>query len=203
MGLLSNFFMSASEKDKLEKTKMRRVTRCVERVIEGLEEKSALLNKECSTLWTRAREQLISGQKSEAAATLRFYKSKNVLGRRVEQQLTLVRHRYDTITGASDMQTMAGALSELARTMGVDVDALEYSMEQVADAAMDSSDVNKSINAIFERDMAKLDRDLAAGEISDDELMKALEEEVAAAGNSNGSISDGQERLRSILNDKK
>ncbi|MBQ9755202.1 MAG: hypothetical protein IJV93_10710 [Lentisphaeria bacterium] len=203
MGLLSNFFMSASEKDKLEKTKMRRVTRCVERVIEGLEEKSALLNKECSTLWTRAREQLISGQKSEAAATLRFYKSKNVLGRRVEQQLTLVRHRYDTITGASDMQTMAGALSELARTMGVDVDALEYSMEQVADAAMDSSDVNKSINAIFERDMAKLDRDLAAGEISDDELMKALEEEVAAAGNSNGSIADGQERLRSILNDKK
>lgn len=203
MGLLSNFFMSASEKDKLEKTKMRRVTRCVERVIEGLEEKSALLNKECSTLWTRAREQLISGQKSEAAATLRFYKSKNVLGRRVEQQLTLVRHRYDTITGASDMQTMAGALSELARTMGVDVDALEYSMEQVADAAMDSSDVNKSINAIFERDMAKLDRDLAAGEISDYELMKALEEEVAAAGNSNGSIADGQERLRSILNDKK
>ena len=203
MGLLSNFFMSASEKDKLEKTKMRRVTRSVERVIEGLEEKSALLNKECSTLWTRAREQLISGQKSEAAATLRFYKSKNVLGRRVEQQLTLVRHRYDTITGASDMQTMAGALSELARTMGVDVDALEYSMEQVADAAMDSSDVNKSINAIFERDMAKLDRDLAAGEISDDELMKALEEEVAAAGNSNGSIADGQERLRSILNDKK
>ena len=205
MGLLSNFFMSASEKEKLEKMKLRRVTRGVERVIEGLQDKSALLNKECTALWNKAREQLMSGQKSEAAATLRFYKSKNMMGRRVEQQLMMVRHRYDTITGAADMQSMAGALNGLAQTRGVDVDALEDSMEQIADAGMDCNEVNKSLDSMFERDMAKLDRELAAGESGDDELMKALEQEIS--GGSTGvvpdAISSGQERLRSMLNEKK
>ena len=147
----------------------------------------------------------MSGQKSEAAATLRFYKSKNMMGRRVEQQLMMVRHRYDTITGAADMQSMAGALNGLAQTLGVDVDALEDSMEQIADAGMDCSEVNKSLDSMFERDMAKLDRELAAGESGDDELMKALEQEIS--GGSTGvvpdAISSGQERLRSMLNEKK
>ena len=206
MGIFSNFFMSESEKANLEKAKRRKIVRGVENIISGLEEKSMILGKECSTLWDKARQQLMSGQKNEAAATLRFYKSKNVMSRRIEQQLMLVRHRYDTLTGAADMQEVAGALNSLAGVMGVDVDALEESMEAVADAASDTADVNRAVDAAFQRDMARLDRELEAGGSDDDDaLMKALEQEIAGAGaaSAGGVISEGQDRLRNMLDGKK
>ena len=208
MGILSSIFMSKSEKKNLEKLNKRRIVRGVERVIENLEDKSSRLNKECNSLWDKARQQLLSGQKSEAAATLRFYKAKSVMSKRIDHQLTLTRYRYDAIVGAADMQQVMGALQELAANTNVDVDGLEDTMEQVDEAAADNNEVCKIIDSAFQRDMAKLDRDLeGAGEGEEDELLKALEQEIAtgpAAGNGeNNSITSGQERLRSMLDGKK
>ena len=209
MGILSSIFMSKSEKEKLEKVNRRRITRGVERVIENLEDKAGRLNKECSTLWDKARQQLLSGQKNEAAATLRFYKAKSVMSRRVDHQLAMTRYRYDAIVGAADMQQVMGALQDLAANTNVDVDMLEETMETVDEATGDNNEVCKIIDRAFQRDMAKLDRDLeGAGEGEDDDLMKALEQEVAsgagaARGGTESSITSGQERLRNMLDGKK
>lgn len=206
MGILSSIFMSKSEKEKLEKINRRRTTRGVERVIENLEDKFDRLNKECAILWNTARQQLLSGQKSEAIATLRSYKAKTVMGRRVDHQLTMTRFRYEAIVGAADMQQVMSALNDLAVNTNVDVDMLEETMETVDDAAGDNSEVCKIIDRAFQRDMAKLDRELEnAGGDDDDELMKSLEQEVAADGKENveSSIISGQERLRNMLNEKK
>ena len=206
MGILSRFIMSKRKKEELEKINRRRIKRGVERVIENLEDKFDRLNKESSILWNKARQQLLSGQKSEALATLRSYKAKTVMGRRVDHQLTMTRYRYDAIVGAADMQEVMGALNDLAANTNVDVDILEDTMEKVENAASDNNDVCKIIDRAFQRDMAKLDRELEnAGGDDDDELMKSLEQEVAADGKRkvDGTITSGQERLRNMLNEKK
>jgi hypothetical protein len=156
----------------------------VERVIDNLQEKATGLEKERTKLWNTAREQMLSGQKSAAGATLKVYKSKMVMGQRVERQLLLSQHHLDTITSASDMQQVSGALAGLATIMNVDPDAVQATMDELEDKNADVQDVSKIMDRAFERDMAKLDRDAENGmNETEDELMQALMAEV------NGSLS--------------
>ena len=184
MGIFDGLFTSAADEAKIKRTRQRKAVRAVERVIENLQDKSRMLEKERTKLWNTAREQMISGQKAAAASTLKIYKSKLVLGERVEKQLLLSQHHLDSITTAGDMQQISGTLAELATVMNIDPDAVQDSIDTVDDKTADVQDVVKIIDQAFNRDMAKLDRDAEQGsEESEDALMTALMNEV------NGSLS--------------
>lgn len=179
MGIFDGLFTNAESKIKEERMKQRRAIRTVERVIDNLTEKSAGLEKERTKLWATAREQMLSGQKSAAATTLKIYKSKMVMSQRVERQLLLSKHNLDTITSANDMQQVSASLASLATTMNVDPDAVQMTMDELEDRNEDIRDVNKIMDSAFARDMAKLDLDAANGmDDTEDELMKALMDEV-------------------------
>ena len=182
MGILDGLFTNAESKIKEERTKQRRAIRTVERVIDNLTEKSAGLEKERTKLWATAREQMLSGQKTAAAATLKVYKSKMVMGQRVERQLLLSQHNLDTITSASDMQQISTALASLATAMNVDPDAVQLTMDELEEKNDDIRDVTRIMDRAFDRDMAKLDHDAEnSQDETEDELMKALMEEVNGA----------------------
>ena len=184
MGIFDGLFTSAADEAKTKRTRQRKAVRAEERVIENLQDKSRMLEKERTKLWNTAREQMISGQKAAAASTLKIYKSKLVMGERVEKQLLLSQHHLDSITTAGDMQQISGTLAELATVMNIDPDAVQDSIDTVDDKTADVQDVVKIIDQAFNRDMAKLDRDAEQGsEESEDALMTALMNEV------NGSLS--------------
>lgn len=204
MGIFGNFFMSESEKAKLEQMNKKRVVRGVERLLENLENRSIILNKESSVLWDKARKELLSGQKTEASNTLRIYKAKQVMARRNDHSLMVMRSRYDAIVGASDMQEVMGALNELAGSTNLDVDQMEENMDGVDAAVSDTRDVTKAIDAAFQRDMTRLDLELSSAENGEeDDLMKLLEQEVSAGAATGAGVTSGQERLRNMLNGKK
>ncbi|MBQ9755714.1 MAG: hypothetical protein IJV93_13315 [Lentisphaeria bacterium] len=182
MGIFDGLFTSAESEAKEKRMKQRRAVRTVERVIENLTEKSAGLEKERTKLWEKAREQMLSGQKTAAAATLKVYKSKMVMGQRVERQLLLSQHNLDTITSASDMQQISTALASLATAMNVDPDAVQLTMDELEEKNDDIRDVTRIMDRAFDRDMAKLDHDAEnSQDETEDELMKALMEEVNGA----------------------
>ena len=125
---------------------------------------------------------MLSGQKTAAAATLKVYKSKMVMGQRVERQLLLSQHNLDTITSASDMQQISTALASLATAMNVDPDAVQLTMDELEEKNDDIRDVTRIMDRAFDRDMAKLDHDAEnSQDETEDELMKALMEEVNGA----------------------
>ena len=182
MGIFDGLFTSAESEAKEKRMKQRRAVRTVERVIDNLTEKSAGLEKERTKLWEKAREQMLSGQKTAAAATLKVYKSKMVMGQRVERQLLLSQHNLDTITSASDMQQISTALASLATAMNVDPDAVQLTMDELEEKNDDIRDVTRIMDRAFDRDMAKLDHDAEnSQDETEDELMKALMEEVNGA----------------------
>ncbi|MBO5791418.1 MAG: hypothetical protein J6S54_02980 [Lentisphaeria bacterium] len=179
MGIFDGLFTSAADEAKIKRARQRRATRAVERVIENLQDKSKSLERERTKLWNTAREQMISGQKSAASSTLKIYKSKLVMGERVEKQLLLSQHHLDSITTASDMQQISGALAELATVMNVDPDVVQDSIDSLDDKSADVQDVVKIMDQAFARDMARLDRDAEQDEAeSEDALMTALMNEV-------------------------
>ena len=194
MGIFDGLFTSAADEAKNKRTRQRRATRAVERVIENLQDKSKALEKERTKLWNTAREQMISGQKSAAASTLKIYKSKLVMGERVEKQLLLSQHHLDSITTASDMQQISGTLAELAAVMNVDPDTVQESIDAVDDRTADVQDVVKIMDQAFARDMARLDRDAEQEEgESEDALMTALMNEVNGSLTVPGSLSSAVE----------
>ena len=179
MGFFDGIFTSAADAEKNKRTLQRKAKRAVERRIEDLGEKAAQLEKERNKLWNTARDQMISGQKSAAAATLKFYKSNMVRGQHIEKMRLYSQNQLDSLTNASDMQALSGALSDLAVAMNIDPDKFQDVMDQMDDKGADVREITKLMDSAFNREMARLDNESAqdAGE-EDDALMTALMNEV-------------------------
>ena len=179
MGFFDGLFTSAADAEKNKRTLQRKAKRAVERRIEDLGEKAAQLEKERNKLWNTARDQMISGQKSAAAATLKFYKSNMVRGQHIEKMRLYSQNQLDSLTNASDMQALSGALSDLAVAMNIDPDKFQDVMDQMDDKGADVREITKLMDSAFNREMARLDNESAqdAGE-EDDALMTALMNEV-------------------------
>ena len=182
MGLF-DIFTSKKKADQEAKRTKNRAERRAERVIDDMQYRQKNLEKECSKLWEKARQQLMSGQKSAAAATLSIYKSKLAMANRNERQYIMARHQADIMTNAAMMQGVAGALQELAEVSNVDPDAVAEQMDKIDEVNDDISETNKIMEKSYERSMAKLDKDLedASDMVGDDELMKILETETAGS----------------------
>ena len=179
MGFFDGLFTSAADAEKNKRTLQRKAKRAVERRIEDLCEKAAQLEKERNKLWNTARDQMISGQKSAAAATLKFYKSNMVRGQHIEKMRLYSQNQLDSLTNASDLQALSGALSDLAVAMNIDPDKFQDVMDQMDDKGADVREITKLMDSAFNREMARLDNESAqdAGE-EDDALMTALMNEV-------------------------
>ena len=179
MGFFDGLFTSAADAEKNKRTLQRKAKRAVERRIDDLGEKAAQLEKERNKLWNTARDQMISGQKSAAAATLKFYKSNMVRGQHIEKMRLYSQNQLDSLTNASDMQALSGALADLAVAMNIDPDKFQDVMDQMDDKGADVREITKLMDSAFNREMARLDNESAqdAGE-EDDALMTALMNEV-------------------------
>lgn len=182
MGLFS-IFVGKKEAARMAKRARNRAVRCAENAIEDVHYRQKSLDKECSKLWEKAHQQLISGQKAAAAATLRIYKSKLAMANRNERQYIMARHQADIMTNAAMMQNMATVLRDLAEVSNVDPESLAEEMETVAEVSDDIRETGKIMEKSYERSMAKLERELEDSNdmVGDDELMKILETETAGS----------------------
>ncbi|MBR7138736.1 MAG: hypothetical protein IKD44_04260 [Lentisphaeria bacterium] len=180
MSILDLFKSSKDTADEKRRAE-RRAKRKAEQAIENLQDKNSALTKECNQLWEKARQQLMSGQKAAAAATLKIYKSKLAMATRNEKQFIMARHQTDIMNNAAMMNELSGALKDLAVISNIDPDAVAENMENIDAANDDINEANRIMEKSYDRSMAKLDKDLdeAADTVGDDELMKVLESETA------------------------
>ena len=176
-------FVGKKEAARIARRTRNRAESRAEDAIEGIHSRQKSLDKECAKLWEKARQQLLSGQKAAAAATLRIYKSKQAMANSNERQYIMARHQADIMTNASMMQNVATVLKNLAEVSNVDPDSLAEEMETVAEVSDDIRETGKIMEKSYERSMAKLDRELedSSDMVGDDELMKILETETAGS----------------------
>ena len=178
-----DLFKSKADADKESKRQRRRTERNAERAVENIQEKNSALVKECNQLWEKARKELLSGQKSAAAVTLKHYKAKMVMVSRNERTFIMARNNMDMMNNAALMQEMGSALKDLAVVSNVDPDRMAENMDAIDDVTDDVRETNRLMEKGYERSIAQIDKDLenSADLIGDDELMKVLETETAGA----------------------
>ncbi len=179
---LSDLFKSSKEKE-LEKRKAKREKeRRVERAIDRISDRVKDLEKERAKIWEKARMLLQNGQKTEAARLLQTYKSQGVMIARYEKQKIFAQNQLNIIVGASDMNTIAEGLGELAGIQDFSPEQLETNLDAMDMVSDDVKDMNKVLDKAFEKDQERLANEAdATSDVSvDDDLMKALESEAAA-----------------------
>lgn len=179
---MGNFFETASQKaHRLEKENKARF-RNTGQLIENLQQKHALMEKECTSLWNKAKKELAGGEKSAAAATLKLFKMKKVAAERYARFRILAENKLASFSSAADMQSVMQALGELAGSCQVDVDQFEEKMAQAEEVMEDVRDMDKIMNGAWERENRRIDRELEDSAADDDDpLLKSLEESIKPA----------------------
>lgn len=179
---MGNFFETASQKaQRLEQEKKAKF-RSIGQLIENLQQKHALMGKECTSLWNKAKKELAGGDKSAAAATLKLFKMKKVSAERYARFLVMVENKLASFSSADDMQSVMKALKEFAAGCRVDVDQFEEDMAQTEEVMEDIRDMDKIMNGAWERENRRIDRELESCAADDDDpLLKSLEESIKPA----------------------
>ena len=176
-----DFLKSKKELEREMRMEQRKQEHAVERVIDKLDDKVKDHERERDKVWEQAKLKLQSGQKAEAARLLTTYKSKMVMINRIERQKQFAQHKLDMITGAKDMNDLTEALGNMARISDISPEQIEENLAEVDMKTADINDMNKIMEKAMEKDMESLNRDMEneKGMDIDDDLMKALEKEVA------------------------
>lgn len=218
MDFFGNLFESNVERERRIARNKRRAEYAVESVIDKLNDKTKQLEKERDALWEKAKIKLQSGQKTEAASTLRTYKSKMIMLNRLDRQKIFAQHKLDMLTSATDMIEVTKALGTLANISDVSPEQLQDGLMDIDMASGEISEINKQVDKAFAKEMDRINQEVErdSSDDLDDELMAALENEAAgmisggqvssaapaSTNNNQQAIDAGLSRLKKIMNDK-
>lgn len=210
----ADLFKSTKELEREKRKAQRSNERQVERGLVRMDGRIKKLEKQRALLWAKAREMVQAGQKSEAAKMVNQYKILGVQINNLEKQRLLIQGKLNNVATAGDLGNIVKALESFAVGVDIDPDEIQSGLDSVADVEGEIGDVNSVVNEFFEEDVAHAGEAAEAqgSEVTDEDLMSALESEAAAevsggkvselSVESKENINSGRDRLRALLDGK-
>ena len=178
MGLFNNLFESRTEKERRIKRELRKSTRQVEGAIEKLSGNLEELKNERDSQWAEAKRLLQSGRKEDAAMALQGYKSAVLNAHKTHKLMMVTKSRFTAMNNASSINEITSALTDMAAVLNVNPDDLMAKLDDIDATMEDIIEIEDIISGTAEKDMAKMDKELAKNTSADDYLMEKLENEA-------------------------
>lgn len=208
----ADLFKSKKEREREQRREQRANERQAERGLARMGQRIKKLEKERTLVWQKARELVLSGHKDEAGKLVSTYKILGVQINCLEKQRLVIQNKLNNVATAGDLSAIVGAMARYAEGMDVDAEGVQEGLDAVTDVEGEIAEVNQVVNGAFDEDVAKAGETAEAqrNEVTDDELMSALEREAAAevSGGKVGletsgeNINSGRDRLRALLKEK-
>ncbi|MBE6380951.1 MAG: hypothetical protein E7047_08485 [Lentisphaerae bacterium] len=202
MGLFNNLFESRTEKERRIKRELRKSSREVENAIEKLSGNLENLKNERDSQWAEAKRLLQSGRKEDAAMALQGYKSAVLNAHKTHKLMMVTRSRFVAMQNASSINEITTALTDMAAVLNVNPDDLMAKLDDIDATMEDIMEIEDIISGTAEKDMAKMDKELAKNTTADDYLMQKLENE-ALGEITTGNAESGQLNDDAILAEMK
>jgi len=202
MGLFNNLFESRTEKERRIKRELRKSSREVENAIEKLSGNLENLKNERDSQWAEAKRLLQSGRKEDAAMALQGYKSAVLNAHKTHKLMMVTRSRFVAMQNASSINEITTALTDMAAVLNVNPDDLMAKLDDIDATMEDIMEIEDIISGTAEKDMAKMDKELAKNTTADDYLMQKLENE-ALVEITTGNAESGQLNDDAILAEMK
>ena len=177
---LGDLFKSKKQRQREERKKRRRANRQVRTSLDGIHSRVEELKKKRDKDWAEARNYLKDGQKNAAARCLKACRATEILMARLERKAWIWEQKVVNLEASEADVQMAGALQEMNDLMNIDPDAIADTLDDVNDSLAEQGDVDKLMEAEYEKEMDGVMTESSDHLLSLDEMEKMLEDEVAA-----------------------
>lgn len=177
---LGDLFKSKKQRQREERKKRRRAGRQVRQSLDGIHSRVEDLKKKRDKDWAEARSYLKDGQKNAAARCLKACRATEILMARMERKAWIWEQKVVNLEASEADVQMAGALQEMNDLMNIDPDAIADTLDDVNDSLAEQGDVDKIMEAEYEKEMDGVMTESSDHLLSLDEMEKMLEDEVAA-----------------------
>ena len=207
------YFMFPGARRRLERRERRHAFRDAENAKQDVIDRQKRLEKEAKENWAKAREALKNGEKAASSRALTAARAAQVLAMKLEQKRWVFEQYLTKMEVAQSDNQFADALGQINKIIRIDPERVEDVFGTAQDMLGEQVDADRFWNKMYENEMGN-----ASGALQDhiptmEEMESQLEQEVAAevgggaapvaAGAAlDARISEGQKRVKDILDGK-
>ena len=177
---IGDLFKSKQEREREAKSKRRKAFREAENAVDVVKDRVKKLKGERDKAWTEARAYLKDGQKSAAQRSLQTVRASEVMMSKLEMKRWVFEQLLTKLEMAKTDQEFAGALSAINTVVKIDPDAVADVLGEVEDKLGEQVDTDKIWEKMHEKEMEGAATGMADRVPSLDQMLKDLEDEVAA-----------------------
>ena len=179
---ISDLFKSCEERKRELKRKQHQLEREARRGIKKLDDSIREHEKQRVELWEKAKQFLITGQKTEAANLVRQHKILGVSVNRLIRQKSVVESKLTQVSTAGSIGEIARLTKEFAKSLNIDPIGLGEDLDEIEEVTDNADDINETIDAAYQKDIEKAAAEAERTQTSNiDDEMRALETEAAAS----------------------
>ena len=179
---ISDLFKSSDERKRELRRKQHQLEREARKGIKKLDDSIREHEKQRHDLWEKAKQFLITGQKTEAANLVRQHKLLGVSVNRLIRQKSVMDSKLTQVSTAGSIGEIARLTKEFAQSLNIDPIGLGEDLDEIEEVTDNADDINETIDAAYMRDMEKATAEAERLQTSNiDDEMRALEAEAAAS----------------------
>ena len=179
---ISDLFKSSEERKRELKRKQHQLEREARKGIKKLDDSIREHEKQRRELWEKAKQFLITGQKTEAANLVRQHKPLGVSVNRLIRQKSAMESKLTQVSTAGSIGEIARLTKEFAQSLNIDPIGLGEDLDGIEEVTDNADDINETIDAAYQKDMEKAAAEAERTQTSNiDDEMRALETEAAAS----------------------
>lgn len=179
---ISDLFKSGEERKRELKRKQHQLEREARKGIKKLDDSIREHETQRRELWEKAKQFLITGQKTEAANLVRQHKLLGVSVNRLIRQKSVMESKLTQVSTAGSIGEIARLTKEFAQSLNIDPIGLGEDLDDIEEVTDNADDINETIDAAYQKDMEKAAAEAERTQTSNiDDEMRALEAEAAAS----------------------
>lgn len=212
-----DIFKSKSTREKEARKKRRKAFRDAESAVESVQERIDKLKSERDSNWTEARGYLKAGQKAAAQRSLQTVRANEMIIDQLEKKRWVFDQLLTKLEMSKTDQEFTQSLKAIDAVVEIDPEAVADVMDEINDKLGEQMDVDKIWNKTFDKEMAGVENQMSDTIPTVEDMMKNLEDEVAAdlrgdkivEGSGEGGsklaedISESREKLRKLMEEEK
>ena len=214
---LADLFKSKSERDRDKNKARRKAFREAENAVDVVKERVDKLKRERDKSWAEARKYLKEGQKAAAQRCLQSCRASEMLVAKMEMKRWVFEQLLTKLELAKTDQDFAGSLQAIDAVIEIDPDAVADVLDEVQDKLGEQVDTDKIWERMYGKEMEGVENKMTDVIPSIEDMEKQLQDEVAAdlgtrmtstteseqEDAAKDRISEGQQRLRKLMEDDK
>lgn len=177
---LGDLFKSKQEREREQSRRRRKAFREAESAVDAVKDRVKKLKTDRDRAWTEARAYLKDGQKAAAQRSLQSVRAGEVMMAKLEMKRWVFEQLLTKLEMAKTDQEFSGALNAINTVVQIEPDTVADVLSEVQDKLGEQGDTDKVWEKMHEKEMEGAATTLSDRVPTIDQMIKDLEDEVAA-----------------------